>query len=149
MVIIAGSETTATTLAAVLFYLTKDPKAYQKLQREIDISVSSGDWTYDKIKSISFIDDIINEALRLKPALLSGGYRLTPAEGIVVDGQHIPGNTTVFVPTQLIQTDERYWPHASEFLPERFGERRKELKTDSAPFLPFTLGKFKPETQSL
>lgn len=149
VVIIAGSETTATTLVCVLFYLTQDPDIYRKLQRQVDSTMPSlGDWSYDKAKSVAFIDDIINETLRLKPALLTGGYRLTPAEGIVVDGQHIPGNTTVFVPTQLIQTDERYWPQASEFVPERFGERREELKTDGAPFLPFTLGELNPRNPS-
>ncbi|KAK8094268.1 cytochrome P450 [Apiospora hydei] len=40
-----------------------------------------------------------------------------------VDEQFVPGNTAVFVPTQLVQTDERYWPRAREFLPERFSSR--------------------------
>ncbi|KAH8203627.1 hypothetical protein TruAng_002157 [Truncatella angustata] len=141
VVIVAGSETTATTLVSVLFYLVKHPDIYRKLQRQVDsVMPSMDDWTYDKTKSIIFIDDIINETLRLKPALLTGSYRMTPPEGIQVDEQYIPGNTNVIVPTQLIQTDERYWPHALEFIPERFGERRDELKTDGAPFLPFTLG---------
>lgn len=98
------------------------------------------DWSYQKVKSVTFIDDIINETLRLKPALLTGGYRVTPAKGLQVDEVYIPGDVNVFVPIQLIQTDERYSKDAHQFIPERWGERRDELDTDSAPFLPFSLG---------
>jgi cytochrome P450 len=99
------------------------------------------DWSYEKVKSVTYVDDFINETLRLKPALLTGGARETPAKGIQVGDVYIPGNTNVMVPISLIQRDERYWPEANEFVPERFGERREEMGTDKAPYLPFSLGK--------
>jgi cytochrome P450 len=98
------------------------------------------DWGYDKVKSITYIDNVVDETLRLKPALLTGLYRQTPPEGLQVDEQYIPGDTSVFVPMQVIHMDGRYWKQATEFVPERFGERRTEMETDGAPFLPFSLG---------
>jgi len=144
VIIIAGSETTASTLAAVLWYFVKYPAAYQKLQRLVDQAIPGGysDWTYEKAKSVTFIDDIINETLRLKPALLNGGVRVTPTKGIKVDEVYIPGDTNVFIPVQLIQTDPRYYKQGKEFVPERFGERRQEMGTDEAPFLPFSIGAY-------
>ncbi|KAI4602498.1 hypothetical protein KJ359_009742 [Pestalotiopsis sp. 9143b] len=138
VIIIAGSETTATTLASALFYLARHPAAYRKLQRLVDAAVpEDGVWSYEAVKSVTYIDDVINETLRLKPALLAGSHRLTPPEGIQVDEVHIPGDTTVFVPTQLIQTDARYWgSRAAEFVPERFSDQ----DCTDAPFLPFQLG---------
>lgn len=100
-------------------------------------------WSYDKVKSVSFVDDIINETLRLKPALLTGGARETPNKGIQVGETYIPGNVNVLVPTWLIQRDERYWQRPNDFVPERFGERRADMKTDGAPYLPFSLGNFR------
>lgn len=100
----------------------------------------SADWSYEKAKSITFLDDIINEALRLKPALLTGGYRCTPAQGLHIDEVFIPGDVNVFVPMQLIQMDERYYANAQEFIPERWGERKDEMATGDAPFFPFSLG---------
>lgn len=45
----------------------------------------------------------------------------------------------MFVPTQLIQTDVRYWgARAAEFVPERFSDHKDD--NDAAPFLPFQLG---------
>ncbi|KAL1961494.1 hypothetical protein VTN77DRAFT_1673 [Rasamsonia byssochlamydoides] len=142
VVIIAGSETTATTLATVLFYLAKYPATLQKLQRLLDEAMPDGNWSYEKVKSVTFIDDIINETLRLKPALLTGGYRVTPAKGIQVDEMYIPGDVNVFVPMQLIQTDDRYYKKAHDFIPERWNERREEMETDNAPFLPFSIGPY-------
>lgn len=139
--IVAGSETTATTLATVLYYLSKYPNIQEKLQTQLDAALGSG-WSYEDVKTVTFIDDVINETLRLKPALLTGGHRVTPPQGITVDGTFIPGDTNVFVPTHRIQTDPRYWREAAAFIPERFGERRAELGTDGAPFLPFTLGAY-------
>jgi cytochrome P450 len=100
------------------------------------------DWTYEKVKAVTYLDDIINETLRLKPALLTGGYRVTPARGIQVDEIYIPGSTNVFVPTQLIQTDVRYYRDPLEYIPERYGERKEEMQTESAPYFPFSMGKF-------
>lgn len=100
------------------------------------------DWTYEKVKSISFIDDIINETLRLKPALMTGGYRVTPSKGLQIDEVYIPGDVNVFVPMQLIHKDKRYYENAEEFIPERWGERREEMGTDGAPHFPFSMGPY-------
>ncbi|KAF2185244.1 cytochrome P450 [Zopfia rhizophila CBS 207.26] len=144
VVIIAGSETTATTLASVLFYLAKYPEKQKKLQQFVDLAMPGGfsEWNYEKVKSVTYIDDVINESLRLKPALLNGGPRETPAKGIQIDEMYIPGSTNVLVPIQLIHKDPRYWQQSEEFIPERFGEKRADMGTDKAPFLPFSLGAY-------
>lgn len=128
----------------MLFYLTKNPSKLEKLQRLVDAAVPGGTstWNYDSIKAVTYIDDIINETLRLKPPVIHGGPRETPAKGIHVGDVYIPGNTTVSVPYLLIQRDPRWWQEAEDFVPERFGERREEMGTDDAPWLPFTLGMF-------
>jgi cytochrome P450 len=99
------------------------------------------EWSYDKVKSVSYVDDFINETLRLKPALLTGGARETPSKGLQIGETFLPGNTNVLVPTWLIHRDERYWQQPEEFIPERFGDKRVEMGTDNAPYLPFSLGK--------
>ncbi|KAF2202071.1 cytochrome P450 67 [Delitschia confertaspora ATCC 74209] len=144
VVIIAGSETTATTLAAVLFFLAKYPEKQKKLQRLLDEAMPGGysEWDYEKVKATQYVDDFISETLRLKPALLDGGPRQTPPQGITVDEVHIPGGVNVLVPIGLIQKDKRYWQDAEEFIPERFTEKRAEMGTDNAPYLPFSLGHY-------
>ena len=137
-----SSETTATTLASALFFLAKHPDKQKKLQRHLEEAMPGGysEWSYDKVKSVSFLDDCISETLRLKPALLTGGARETPAKGMKVGETFIPGHTNVVMPIWLIQRDPRFWAQAEEFVPERFGERRQEMGTENAPYLPFSLG---------
>ena len=143
VVIIAGSETTATTLGGILFYLAKYPEKQKKLQRLLDEAMPGGysEWSYEKVKSVTYVDDFINETLRLRPALLTGGPRETPAEGLEIDGTYIPGNTNVLISTFLIQRDPRWWQQPEAFIPERFGEKREEMDTDNSTYLPFSLGK--------
>lgn len=139
VIVIAGSETTATTLASVLYFLAKYPDVQKKLQKQVDAALPKGSaWSYEKVKGIAYIDDIINETLRLKPALLTGGFRVTPPEGLQVDEQFIPGDTNVFVPVYQIHTDPRYWKDALDFIPERWGDRKAEMDTEGAPFMPFS-----------
>ncbi|MBJ7019369.1 cytochrome P450, partial [Vibrio cholerae] len=84
-------------------------------------------WSYEKVKTIAFLDDIINESLRLRPAVMTGGYRITPDQGLQIDEVYIPGDVNVFVPVQLVQTDKRYYQHPNQFIPERWGKKRKGM----------------------
>ncbi|KAJ5693694.1 hypothetical protein N7536_004106 [Penicillium majusculum] len=83
VVIVAGSETRVTTLASTLYYLAKNPAILSKLQRHLDEAMPE-------------------ETLRLRPVLMTGGYRVTPAEGIQVGEMYIPGGVSVFVLVQLV-----------------------------------------------
>jgi len=106
-------------------------------------------WSYEKAKSIPYLDEIINETLRLQPALMTGGARETPAKGLQIDSTYIPGNINVVMPVYLIQRDPRWWQQGEEFVPERFGELRKEMGTDEAPYLPFSLGRLQTSISRL
>ena len=99
---------------------------------------------YEKVQFVTFLDDIIAETLRLRPAVLVAGSRETSAAGLQIDEMHIPGNTNVLVPVYNIQRDQRYWPQANEFIPERWGDRRSEMGTDNAPYFPFLAGATSP-----
>lgn len=98
------------------------------------------------MKNITYLDDIINETLRLKPSLLTNFSRETPPQGVQVGDVHIPGNVNVLVPMFLIQRDPRWWKEAEDFIPERWGERRAEMGTDKAPFMPFSAGTSRART---
>jgi cytochrome P450 len=138
------SDTSATANACTLYYLAKHPHILRKLQQKLDEAMPRGeqDWSYEKVLSVTYVDDIIRESLRLKPPVITGGYRVTPPEGLQVDEVYIPGDVNVFTPFELMHTDERYWPQAHEFVPERWGERRKEMGTDDTLFIPFSSGMY-------
>ncbi|KAF2645135.1 monooxygenase [Massarina eburnea CBS 473.64] len=143
LMIVAGSETSATTIAYQLYYLAKCPDKQQKLREKLFEAMPGGPstWTHAALKNVPYLDDFINETLRLKPATVLGCQRETSEKGLRIDDDiYIPPHTTVMVPMQGIQTDPRYWPEADSFVPERWGERREEMGTDGAPFFAFCMG---------
>lgn len=99
-------------------------------------------WDYDVVKKVKYLDSVIFETLRLKPALKVGGSRQTPAPGITIDEVYIPGGVDVVVPMEMIQQDTRYWQRADDFVPERWDEKREDMKTDQSPYMPFSLGRY-------
>jgi cytochrome P450 len=102
--------------------------------------MSYDSWDYSKLKTVSYLDCVINETLRLKPPVIQGLPRETPAQGVRVGETYIPGNVIVSIPTLLIQRDPRWWKQPNEFIPERFTERKMEMETVDAPWIPFQIG---------
>ncbi|KAI4255372.1 MAG: hypothetical protein LQ352_002604 [Teloschistes flavicans] len=98
LVIVAGSDTTSSTLVCVLHELAKLPNGIPKLRSEIDSLLTAGKpISNHNLHSLTFLNGIINETLRLYPptGMLQ---RITPPEGLDIGGTQIPGNTTVFCP---------------------------------------------------
>jgi cytochrome P450 len=68
-------------------------------------------------------------------------HRETPPQGIVVNGIHIPGNTTVGMGAYEIQRDARYYGSPDSFIPERWlGEGPEPF--DRNAFLTFSYGPY-------
>ncbi|KAJ5815613.1 hypothetical protein N7474_007390 [Penicillium riverlandense] len=144
LVIIAGSDTTGTALAHALYFLACDPTAYRRLQQEVDEAAAKGEEIFnnDTSPSLPYLEAIITETLRLKPNVPSGQSRVTPPEGLVIDGTWIPGNTIVIIPQYVIQRDERCFARATEFLPERWLDEGKDLIVDKQAYFPFQIGPY-------
>jgi cytochrome P450 len=90
--VLAGSETTATALSAITYYLLKTPLVMQQLQGEIRQAFKS----YDAIDAqatlrLRYLRAVILEGLRIYPPLPLGLPRVVPEGGDVVDGHMLPG----------------------------------------------------------
>ncbi|KAL2815253.1 cytochrome P450 [Aspergillus cavernicola] len=146
LLIITGSDTSSVAMANAFYYLAKYPLTYKKLQAELDKVFSkdaqASDFTNERLRRLPYLDAVITEALRLKPAVPSGQPRLTPPQGLQVDEVWIPGDTIVIIPQYVIQRDERYFPSATEFIPERWLDQREQLLLHEEAFFPFQLGRY-------
>jgi hypothetical protein len=132
-----NSDTTATTLAHVLYYLATHPEVHKRLQTVVD----EAQGVHDIAHPLPYLEAVINETLRLKPVVPSGQMRVTPPEGLYIDETWIPGNTIVVVPQYLLQRDARNFSRPLEFLPERWLEKDQGLVFEDRAFFPFTIGK--------
>lgn len=93
---IAGSETTATTLATVTCYLLKNPDMLRKLQEEVRSSFSSFDQiNINSAARLKYVQAVCLEALRVFPPLPLGLPRVVPKDGEVVDGHFVDGGVSL------------------------------------------------------
>ncbi|KAK4165553.1 cytochrome P450 [Cladorrhinum sp. PSN259] len=150
LIISAGSDTSAATIVASIYYLVRNPSQMEKLRRELDPlwaerpAAAAADSTGippEKLATLNHLNGVINEALRLLPPVPTQTIRQTPPEGITVAGTHIPGGVDVWSPQYIVGRDENNYAHADSFIPERWYSS-PELVKDPRVFVPFTIGPY-------
>jgi cytochrome P450 len=105
--LVAGHETTATSLAWAFERLAREPAVLDRLVAEID----AGEEAY--------VTATIQETLRDRPVLPNAAPRLVAKEITVGDWTYQPGCTLV-ANTYLIHHDPEIYPAPRAFRPERF-----------------------------
>ena len=98
VMIIAGSETTATLLSGFTYYILKHPRVYNKLieqirttfEREEEITILS-------VNKMEYLLACLDEALRIYPPVAEQVSRISPGDN--VDGQYVPEGVSVPCPS--------------------------------------------------
>jgi len=139
--LIAGSDTTSNTSCAILYWVTSTPGVIEKLQKELDAAIPAGVDvpTYDMVKDLPYLENVINETLRIHSTSSLGLPRLVPpGTGIDILGQHFPPYTVLSVPAYTIHHSKDIWgENAKEFVPERWDSLTERQKSS---FIPFSYG---------
>ncbi|EXV00356.1 cytochrome P450 [Metarhizium robertsii] len=134
--VIAGSETTATTLAVVFYYLCNNASVKQQLEEEIlsafpaykDINATS-------VAKLKYLHAVCLEVLRIFPPLPLGLPREVPHPGKVVGGFYVPGRTIVSTNHYAASMGTDNFDKPEAFMPRRWltGEPTDILEA-SKPF---------------
>ncbi|GJE95883.1 cytochrome P450 [Phanerochaete sordida] len=132
LAIIAGGDTTATTLSHLVYYMLRYPKYLDRLRKEVDETFPDGaDSTLDFTKqtnSMPFLNACINEALRLYPPVLAALQRRVEAGtgGKMIGPHFIPEETQVSLFAYSIQRDPQHFsPLTNTFWPDRWLSQEK------------------------
>ncbi|XP_059224404.1 cytochrome P450 CYP12A2 isoform X2 [Stomoxys calcitrans] len=147
--LMAGVDTTSTTFTALLLCLSKNPEKQAKLREEIMrvLPQKDSEFTEEAIKNMPYLRACIKESQRIYP-LAVGNVRVA-AKDVVLSGYRIPAGQQVFMVSASLNMDEKYYPRAKEFLPERWLRQEKGTSEEgsqalkpSSPFvfLPFGFG---------
>jgi cytochrome P450 len=93
ILIVGGSETTATLLCGLTYYLVTTPHVLQRLQAEIlNAFATEDEIELGTVSRLPYLNSVVEEALRMYPPASSSFPRRTPREGEVIDGKFVPGN---------------------------------------------------------
>ncbi|KAK0405384.1 hypothetical protein QR680_017960 [Steinernema hermaphroditum] len=135
--LLAGYETTATTLHFILYMLAHHTEVQQRCRDEIAEIVGDSEVAYEHITKLKYIDQVISETLRMFPPTVRTGRECNaPTE---IEGIPLEKGTSVIVPIYTIHHDEKHYPNPEIFDPNRFSAEEK-AKRDPLTFLPFGFG---------
>ncbi|KAL2276579.1 hypothetical protein FJTKL_00753 [Diaporthe vaccinii] len=152
LIVAAGGSTTATTITAALFYLSRNPQAYERLASEIRNNFTSAKDVKQgpQLSACSYLRAVIDESLRLSTGTISNWRVQDPSsvaagEQLVVDGHVIPPGTEVATNAYSFMRNPDYYPQPFAFRPERWLAEDGETLRDSSDivrraFVPFSIG---------
>ncbi|KAF2474421.1 cytochrome P450 [Lindgomyces ingoldianus] len=146
ILIIAGADTTATTVTATLYYLLQNPEILQQVQSEVDEAFSRIKKlglefeTSEGLSSCQLLRACTEETMRLSPPVAGLLPREVLQGGLLIANRwSVPAGVDVGVPVYAIHHNEKYWESPHHFDPMRWIERyRKDCRHT---FMPFGVGR--------
>lgn len=137
----AGFETSSTTVSFALLELAKHQNIQKKLRAEIQevLRKHNGILSYEALQDMTYCDSIVQETLRLHPAvavlprLCTKTYKIPGTDAVIDKG------TAVIIPTWGLQMDPDYFPDPENFNPDRFSPANKN-KIKEFTYMPFGEG---------
>ena len=119
--LIAGHETTATSLAWAFYWLEKFPSVKEKLLQEIDSLGENPDPI--EISRLPYLTAVCQETLRLYPIVPSAFARVANQD-IEIMGRFFATGTTFIPCIYSIHHRDDLYANSKQFKPERFLERQ-------------------------
>ena len=131
--LLAGEDTTANTIAWMIYLLWTHPQALDRARTEVRAMVRDGQRpTMDEVAGLEFIEACIHETMRLKPV---GPQLPLQANADVVAGDvQVPKGTIVINLLRRDSVREEWVPRAAHFEPERWLQANNPAKRLSTPF---------------
>jgi cytochrome P450 len=131
--LLAGHETTATSLTFTLHLLGQHPEIQSYLQTEVDrVLQGRTEPTLEDVMNLRYTTMVIKEAMRLYPAAY--GIPRFCKNGDTIGGYEIPAGKSVFCSTWATHRHPDFWEDPEEFDPERFTPEREKARPRYAYF---------------
>lgn len=120
--LLAGHETSATTLAWAFSHVLRDAQVRQRLIDEVREVVGEEPITASHLSSLAYLDAVMRETLRITPILPFVGRKLV--EPWEVGPYVVPSGSTLAPCVYLTHHRADLWPDPERFDPERFLDAR-------------------------
>jgi cytochrome P450/NADPH-cytochrome P450 reductase len=140
--LIAGHETTSGLLSCAIYAMLKHPEVLKKAYQEVDRVLgpdTAARPTYQQVTQLTYITQILKEALRLWPP--APAYGIAPLKDETIGGKYnLKKGTFVTVLVLALHRDPSVWgPNPDAFDPENFS-RDAEAKRPLNAWKPFGNG---------
>ncbi|RIB21088.1 cytochrome P450 [Gigaspora rosea] len=139
--LIAGHETTSTSLSWILYFLAKNPDIQDRLRKEVFEAFTDRNHfpTFDEIEQLKYLECVFKETLRIIPPVPAMPRYNIKDE--IMDGYVVPKNTPLMIAICAIHHDPSIWgDDAEDFNPSRWLDPEIKSKVTNSNFIPFGAG---------
>jgi cytochrome P450 len=141
--LLAGEDTTANTLAWMIYFLSRHPGALRRARDEVRAVIGTGavPTQQEQVSALHFVEACMHETMRLKPVapiMINEAVR----DGVVA-GIEVPKGQLVLCLMRRGATDERHFRNAVTFDPDRWlgdGAAGKAASSAKRVAMPFGAG---------
>ena len=96
LIVMAGSETSATALSGATYYLLKQRATLEKVCKEVRGAFQrESDINFISVARLPYLGAVLEETLRIYTPVPSEQRRVTLPEGNIIDGHFVPGNVSL------------------------------------------------------
>ena len=122
LLVVAGSETIATTLSGTINYLCRNPAVLKTLADEVRGAVTvEADLTIANLSKLPYLTAVLKEGLRISSPTPISFPRIVPSEGASILGYWVPGGVSLihfYVPLSAALLNSIHVPYAPPLLAE-------------------------------
>lgn len=136
-IVSAGHETSSVTLSWLFYTLAQHQDAAKKLIDELESRLYGRAPTLEDLPHLPYLEQVINETLRLFPAAYLTTRQSLAEDGIL--GVTIPAKSMVMINIYGMHHHPAFWDEPKAFKPERFADETA-VKTKKYAFIPFGEG---------
>ncbi|RSL89151.1 hypothetical protein CEP52_014981 [Fusarium oligoseptatum] len=126
--LIAGADTTAITIRAVIYFVLKHREVHRKLVEEI-LGADFGEVAqYSTARSLPYLEACIRETTRVHPGVAMNLERYVPDSGLTLpNDKFVPAGTKVGINPYVVHRNPSVWGEdVDDFRPERWLQQAGE-----------------------
>ncbi len=136
-ILMAGEDTTAHTVAWMVYYLGKYPEYQDKIAEEVRQFIDGNVLTnYDILPNLKYLEAFTNETMRMKP--VAPVLLFEPLEDVEIKGYQFSKGRRLLIESRYATMLDENFTNSSEFKPERW------LKENRCPYSEHNVKAFIP-----
>ena len=133
----AGADTTIVTLRWLFLLMAKYPEMQQRMRQEVDTVIGSDEPQDIHRKETHYVNAFISECMRLKGIAPFAVFHKATVDS-QIGGYDVKQGTSILFMIYSALHDEKTWPQAEEFRPDRFlSPDGKYISRPNDKFVPF------------
>jgi cytochrome P450 len=135
--LLAGHETTASTLSWTFHLIDQHPQVWERLHAEATEALGDRLPVYEDLHRLPYTSMVIEEAMRLYPPVWMLSRLAQAADD--VGGYRVPAGVDVLICPYTLHRHPEFWPEPDRFRPDRF-DTSAAVSRPRYAYIPFGAG---------